>query len=427
MDNEPLVKLVGGDLVQTVVSHDIIGRVMIQCALQPGLAGVYDELMGFEGCEFYFQQWPELTGKTFHQALLSFPDAVPIGVKEAATGDIKMNIEDDYVMQEGDQLLVLAEDDDTYKPETPMAIEPGVCPNEDETKQIEKILFLGWRRDMDDMIMVLDTFVAEGSELWLYNEVPIRQREKLLIQGGLDPERGLKNLVLRYRDEELEGDLITRKKLEALDPASFSSILVLADESACGDDIADADSRNLATLLLLRDIMYQVTRTEFVHARSANMHQLRALSMDHSRTIIVSEILDARTRNLIMQLNISEFVMSNEIVSMALSMVAESADVNHVLQELFSEHGSELYVRPAPKYIWPSTPPFTVVLSCDVRCVLSDEEINFYELLGRCRQRHEIVIGYKRRSNRQTIINPPDKGTRDLSLRTVDSVIVLAN
>ncbi|KAK4597045.1 hypothetical protein RGQ29_014881 [Quercus rubra] len=40
LDNEVLVKLVGGDLVQTVVAHDVIGRLMIQCARprQPGLA-----------------------------------------------------------------------------------------------------------------------------------------------------------------------------------------------------------------------------------------------------------------------------------------------------------------------------------------------------------------------------------------------------
>lgn len=40
VDNEPLVKLVGGELTETVVAHDVIGRLMIQCALQPGLAQV---------------------------------------------------------------------------------------------------------------------------------------------------------------------------------------------------------------------------------------------------------------------------------------------------------------------------------------------------------------------------------------------------
>jgi hypothetical protein len=41
LDNEVLVKLVGGDLVETVVAHDVIGRLMIQCARQPGLAQVF--------------------------------------------------------------------------------------------------------------------------------------------------------------------------------------------------------------------------------------------------------------------------------------------------------------------------------------------------------------------------------------------------
>lgn len=41
MDNEQLVKLVGGGIgVETVVAHDVIGRLMIQCARQPGLAQV---------------------------------------------------------------------------------------------------------------------------------------------------------------------------------------------------------------------------------------------------------------------------------------------------------------------------------------------------------------------------------------------------
>lgn len=40
LDNEVLVKLVGGNHIETVVAHDVIGRLMIQCARQPGLAQV---------------------------------------------------------------------------------------------------------------------------------------------------------------------------------------------------------------------------------------------------------------------------------------------------------------------------------------------------------------------------------------------------
>lgn len=52
LDNEVLVKLVGGDLVETVVAHDVIGRLMIQCARQPELAQVkiYNHFMVFLCC-----------------------------------------------------------------------------------------------------------------------------------------------------------------------------------------------------------------------------------------------------------------------------------------------------------------------------------------------------------------------------------------
>lgn len=51
LDNEPLVKLVGGELIETVVAHDVIGRLMIQCALQPGLAQVRSHNYAFYPCE----------------------------------------------------------------------------------------------------------------------------------------------------------------------------------------------------------------------------------------------------------------------------------------------------------------------------------------------------------------------------------------
>ncbi|PHT82557.1 hypothetical protein T459_15572 [Capsicum annuum] len=115
LDNEVLVKLVGGDLVETVVAHDVIGRLMIQCARQPGLAQIWEDVLGFENCEFYIKKWPQLHGIQFEEVLISFPDAIPCGVKVASSGGkITLNPDDSYVLQEGDEVLVIAEDDDSY-------------------------------------------------------------------------------------------------------------------------------------------------------------------------------------------------------------------------------------------------------------------------------------------------------------------------
>lgn len=62
IDNRELVTLCAGNKinVQTVVAHDMIGRLMIQCSRQRGLAQVMESLLGFEGCEFYFSEWEEV-------------------------------------------------------------------------------------------------------------------------------------------------------------------------------------------------------------------------------------------------------------------------------------------------------------------------------------------------------------------------------
>lgn len=61
-------------------------------------------------------------------------------------------------------------------------------------------------------------------------QVPVGQRDRLLIKGGLDPKK-LRNLKLVYKEKMLEGEMVNRKGLEDLEPEQFNSILILADES----------------------------------------------------------------------------------------------------------------------------------------------------------------------------------------------------
>lgn len=162
LDNEVLVKLVGGDLVETVVAHDVIGRLMIQCARQPGLAQIWEDILGFENCEFYIKRWPKLDGMRFEDVLISFPEAVPCGIKVASYGGkIILNPDDCYVLQEGDEVIVIAEDDDTYAPAPlPKVKEAVYIDIVHPERKPQKILLCGWRRDIDDMIAVSSYFEA---------------------------------------------------------------------------------------------------------------------------------------------------------------------------------------------------------------------------------------------------------------------------
>ncbi|KAK2966097.1 hypothetical protein RJ640_025593 [Escallonia rubra] len=410
LDNEPLVKLVGGELIETVVAHDVIGRLMIQCALQPGLAQIWEDILGFENAEFYIKRWPQLDGLQFEDVLLSFPDAIPCGVKVAADGGkIIINPDDKYVLKEGDELLVIAEDDDTYAPGPLPEVRRGLFPRISEPpKYPEKILFCGWRRDIDDMIMVLEALLAPGSELWMFNDVVEKERERKLIDGGLDIS-GLVNIKLIHR----EGNAVIRRHLESLPLETFDSILILADESV-EDSIVHSDSRSLATLLLIRDIQSKrlpssdTTSMPLRHSGFSHSSWIREMQQASNRSIIISEILDSRTRNLVSVTRISDYVLSNELVSMALAMVAEDKQINRVLEELFAEEGNEMCIKPAEFYLY------------------DQEEISFYDIMIRGRQRREIVIGYKLATAERAIINPVHKlQPRKWSLNDVFVVISL--
>ncbi|RVW74725.1 putative ion channel CASTOR [Vitis vinifera] len=258
-------------------------------------------------------------------------------------------------------------------------------------KSAEKILFCGWRRDMEDMIMVLDAFLANGSELWMFNDVPEKERERKLIDGGLDINR-LLNITLVNR----EGNAVIRRHLESLPLESFDSILILADESV-EDSAIQADSRSLATLLLIRDI--QAKRLPYREAMVTQGHRgsfsqgswIGEMQQASDKSVIISEILDPRTKNLLSMSKISDYVLSNELVSMALAMVAEDRQINDVLEELFAEEGNEMQIRQANLYL------------------REGEELSFYEIILRARQRREIVIGYRQSSAERAIINPQPK------------------
>lgn len=244
-----------------IVTHDLIGRFMLECARYPGLAFVLEAMMGFEGSEFYFEEWPELKGKTFQQITCRFDDAIPVGIK-SKDGKFFINPENDHLIEEGDKILVLAEDNDSYAVndgsfETDKMLAQVPPPKVHDQKNVEKIMFLGWRRDMADLITQLDEYVAKGSELWLFNTVPVQQRKELFKDQGHKTELVVENLLVY----NVEGNPLIRRDLSRIVSADhdgksasldeFDSILILADSVSInnGATVMTCDSRSLSTLV----------------------------------------------------------------------------------------------------------------------------------------------------------------------------------
>jgi len=394
IDSYHLANLVGGDrVVETVVSHDIIGRLMLQCAMQPGLAAVWESILGFEGNEFYFKEWPELVGCSFKEAMTRFPDAVPLGIRTAADGKVHLNPPGDMEIGEGDELFVLAEDDDTYDlaPYDPRRLIVPTGPQTMINRCRHQVLFCGWRRDMESLVRLLDDIAREGSELFMLNQLTVEERERRLLDKGLDarPGKDLQNIRLRH----VVGDIVNRKHLEQLPLESFDSIMILAGEGG----IVDIDSRSLATLLLIRDIQQQrMKATQLIENLDTSedpmaQEWMAGMKSASAHSAVISEILDTRTRHLIADTHISDYVLSNELVAMTLAMVSENQAVNALLGELFSSDGNEIYLRQSTYLIWPG------------------EAISFAQVMSRGLMKSELVIGYRKAGDVVPTLNPTNK------------------
>jgi ion channel POLLUX/CASTOR len=66
---------------EIVVTHDIVGQIMVSCSRQPGLAFLLEKLSSFENSEFYFKAWPQLYGQRFSDLVCAFDDAIVLGIK----------------------------------------------------------------------------------------------------------------------------------------------------------------------------------------------------------------------------------------------------------------------------------------------------------------------------------------------------------
>jgi ion channel POLLUX/CASTOR len=371
--NRELVDLVSEGEVAVVCAHDMLGRLMIQCARQPGLAQVYNAMLGFEGDEFYLAPWPELTGMRFAEARRRFTTAVVCGVRPA-DGTVVLAPPDDMVLGEGDELLVLAEDNDTYAPGADNPAVPSAPGSWTPPRpRAEKVLFCGWRRNLHHMIAELESYVPAGSELTILAQVDERARARLAEEVGQ-----AKNLDIKH----VSGNPLSRKDLTARGIEDFDAVLILA-----GDDDGtptDADARTLQTLLLVRDIRQKRSNTEVT---------------------LISEVCDPRTKRLIAVANVSDYVVSNELVSMALAAVSERKDMVDVWADLFSAAGHELYLRD-PRYY-----------------VADGGMASFRGLEERARLRGEVALGY--RTDGKLLLNPKDRdAARKWTAR--DVVVVLA-
>jgi voltage-gated potassium channel Kch len=358
--------------VSVVRSSSIIARVTAQVCRQPGLSGVYQELFDFDGDEIYFHAVPQLNGSTFAQAMSSFEQAVPLGIR-FADGRVALNPPPETVLAEGDALVAIAEDDDKIVFTGKSAGRPAGSPATPPPAEAEHILLIGWNRMAPEIVRELDGYVTAGATLSIHVDPAVCRPEEVHL-----PET-----------RNLEPSLL----VESLDPEALRSmmssnaphhVIVLCYKERLSE--AQADARVLLTLLHLRS----------------------AIDSAGADTNIVAELLDERDVNLTPSRQTDEFIVSERLTALLMAQLSENRDLAPVFEDLLDEEGCEIYLKPAELYAGAG-------------------ETSFADVTAAATARGEIALGYQTSGNdagRNVVINPPKSQT--FTPKSEDRVIVLS-
>ncbi len=374
-----VVEQLGAGGVEVVAMEETLSRMMVQTARQNGLAQVYRDLLTYEGSEFYFRAFPELAGQPFSAAQWRMKDAVVAGLrrppKDNQPAQTLLNPKEDFVLEATDELLVIAEDDDTFslQPSQEPTLPEGFRGATPIARKPERLWVCGNSTKLGDMMREFDNYVLPGSEAWLMPGV-----EKEAFAQFIKAEVGaLKNLKLKYVD----GDPTAPEALRRVASPDFACALLVADTSRPEDE---SDAHTVITVLLLRSLF-----AEF----------------DGPKPRIIAEILDPRTKDLIERDYGADFVVSSEMTSMLLAQVSERRDLNAVFADLFDADGNEVYLKRAECYatVGQTTPWLTV------------QKV--------ARQRGEVAIGYMKLQG-NPFINPPQR--ESVLLEAGDRIIVIS-
>jgi voltage-gated potassium channel Kch len=328
-------------------STDLISRITAQTCRQSGLSVIYSSLLTFVGDEIYFSSEDSLFGKNYKEAINAFDTSAVIGIF-TKDEQVLINPPMDTLINEGDQIIAITEDDDTIIPngKKDITIKQHLFKDVFIKKTVaEKTLIIGWNKGAITLVSELDNYVSPGSTIVILSEKTI------------DP-LALKNQQI----EQVFGKITERKVIESIQPETFNHIILLNNY-----DIQDqeSDAQILICLLHLRKIADKLNKN----------------------FSIITEMRDIRNMEIGRVTKADDFIIGDNISSLILAQIAENNKLKNVFDILFAAEGSEIYLKPISDYIH------------------TNEALDFYSLVDIAAVRNETAIGYRKSALKN---NPED-------------------
>jgi ion channel POLLUX/CASTOR len=358
--NRHVVMDINPDRVVVVNTEEILAKIMVQTSRTSGLSVVYSELLSFIGSELYFHH-AKWNGITFGAMQYHFPDGVPIGLRKA-DGTLLIRPEPDTVLEDDDEVLIIAQDDSTIDFRTNPVVKSTdrPLPKTVAERQKERMLILGWSPKAPIIASEYADYVLDGSEVDVVIAGPSEERRAEIT----DLSAGLDSMKLTLIDK----NPLDSNELESLNPFGYNNIVILPQRP---DEQMDAERTDAETIVLL------------LHLRRMQRNRLeKGLTTE---TKILTEVLDSNNQDLICKAGVNDFLISSRMVSMIFAQLSEEPKMIEVYDNLFQEEGSEIYVKPASLY-------FTDL----------PQSCTYADLMALAQKRNgEVCIGYKLKSLEQ--------------------------
>lgn len=374
-----------------VLSGERLGRLIVQGALDQGLCNIWNQIIGFDGDEFYTgdAQTLGVVGKTFRDLPFWFQETIPIGVRHG-DGEYQINPYKGYVLKEDDTVILLADDDDSVHPvETephmdfdswfrarPSAkfVEADCADNE----PIKVLIFNFAERGPGCAILfALDEMTAAGTTVEIYTTLSQEEAQNILADSQKKAETYFQNITVTAIHSTPSASMTAMSRLKSLPLETFDETFLLSDAA---QDAVKQDKQTVATVIQMSSIL-----------KDRGVHDFQPMV----------EVCTTTCQDQLNLLGIENMINTSHMMTRALAMVAMSKVAHGVLSDLLSTDGNSLDIMYIKDYMAEGE---------EVPTQLSFAEIT--AIVNRASQM--IAIGWSEHNDgtKSWVVNPKDKVTQ---------------